>query len=284
MLIRFTKMHGLGNDFMLLDLISQDIHLGEDRMRSLADRRLGIGFDQLLTVGPPSNPSADFRYRIFNADGAEVEQCGNGARCVTRFVRDRGLTTKTHITLETSSGQIDCKLEKDGNITVNMGAPRLGPDHIPFIAEHSQLTYELEVPATINHCKNIEPVCISAINVGNPHAVLAVDDVSSAPVAKLGPLIEGHSRFPERVNVNFMQILSRDEIALRVYERGVGETLACGTGACASVVAGRLIGLLDESVTVSLPGGNLLIRWAGNESDIYMTGPACRVYEGRLHI
>ena len=284
MLIRFTKMHGLGNDFMLLDLISQDIHLGEDRMRSLADRRLGIGFDQLLTVGPPSNPSADFRYRIFNADGAEVEQCGNGARCVTRFVRDRGLTTKTHITLETSSGQIDCKLEKDGNITVNMGAPRLGPDHIPFIAKHSQITYELEVPATINQCKNIEPVCISAINVGNPHAVLAVDDVSSAPVAKLGPLIEGHSRFPERVNVNFMQILSRDEIALRVYERGVGETLACGTGACASVVAGRLIGLLDESVTVSLPGGNLLIRWAGNESDIYMTGPACRVYEGRLHI
>lgn len=284
MLIRFTKMHGLGNDFMLLDLISQNIHLGEGRMRSLADRRLGIGFDQLLTVGPPSNPSADFLYRIFNADGTEVEQCGNGARCVTRFVRDRGLTTKTHITLETSSRQIDCKLEKDGNITVNMGAPRMEPDHIPFIAEQSQITYELAVPATINQCKNIEQVCISAINVGNPHAVLAVDDVSSAPVAKLGPLIERHSRFPERVNVNFMQILSRDEIALRVYERGVGETLACGTAACASVVAGRLIGLLDESVTVSLPGGNLLIRWAGNESDIYMTGPACRVYEGRLHI
>jgi len=284
MLVRFTKMHGLGNDFMLIDLISKDIPLDKDKIRSLADRRLGIGFDQLLTVGPPNDPSADFRYRIFNADGTEVEQCGNGARCLTRFVRDRGLTTKTHISLETSTGQIDCKLEKDGNITVNMGTPKLRPDHIPFTAKHSQITYELAIPATINQCKNIAPVCISTVNVGNPHAVLEVDDVSSAPVAELGPLIEGHSRFPERVNVNFMQILSRDKIALRVYERGVGETLACGTGACASVVAGRLRGLLNENVTVSLPGGNLLIRWAGNESDIYMTGAACRVYEGRLHI
>tara|TARA_E500000331_G_scaffold357519_2_gene419497 strand:+ start:173 stop:1006 length:834 start_codon:yes stop_codon:yes gene_type:complete len=277
-------MHGLGNDFMLLDLISQDLHLGEDQIRALADRRLGIGFDQLLTVGPPCDPAADFRYRIFNADGSEVEQCGNGARCLTRFVRDRGLTTKTHITLETNTGRIDCKLEKDGNITVNMGAPRLEPDHIPFSAEQPQITYELTIPTNINQCQSIEPVCISAINVGNPHAVLTVDDVASAPVAKLGPLIEGHSRFPERVNVNFMQVLSRSEIALRVYERGVGETLACGTGACASVVSGRLRGLLDEEVTVSLPGGDLLIRWEGNESDIYMSGPACRVYEGRLHI
>ncbi|MDA1299750.1 MAG: diaminopimelate epimerase [Proteobacteria bacterium] len=286
MLIRFTKMHGLGNDFVLLDLITQSLHLREDQIRALADRRQGIGFDQLLTVEPPRDPNVDFRYRIYNADGTEAEQCGNGARCFTRFVRDRGLTTKTRITLETRNGNIECKLEKDGLITVNMGPPRLEPDHIPFRADHAQITYSLEVPRQGLIADPCEPetVCISAINVGNPHAVLVVPDVSTAPVEKLGRLIESHDRFPERVNVNFMQIISRSEIALRVFERGVGETLACGTGACASVVAGRLQGLMDERVEVRLPGGQLCIRWEGNDTDIYMTGAASRVYEGRLQI
>ncbi len=286
MLIRFTKMHGLGNDFVLLDLISQNLHLRESQIRLLADRRLGIGFDQLLTVEPPRDPEVDFRYRIYNADGTEAEQCGNGARCFTRFVRDRGLTTKTRITLETQNGRIECKLEKDGLITVNMGAPRLEPAHIPFRADHAQITYALEVsrPGMIAGQCEPETVCLSAINVGNPHAVLVVPDVDTAPVQELGQLLESHERFPERVNVNFMQIISRNEIALRVFERGVGETRACGTGACASVVAGRLQGLLDDQVEVNLPGGQLAIRWEGNDSDIHMTGAACRVYEGRLHI
>jgi len=284
MLLRFTKMHGIGNDFMLLDLISQDVRLNEDQIRLLADRRLGIGFDQLLIVEPPCSPSADFRYRIYNTDGSEAAQCGNGARCLTQFVRDRGLTTKTQIVLETKNSDIECKLERDGNITVNMGPARLEPEHIPFLADRSQISYDVEVLSPLNQCGESERVCLSAINVGNPHAVLVVDDVANAPLGRLGPLLESHKRFPDRANVNFMQILSRSEIALRVFERGVGETLACGTGACASVVAGRLRGLLDEQVSVSLPGGKLDIRWAGNNADIYMTGSACRVYEGRLHI
>jgi diaminopimelate epimerase len=284
MLLRFTKMHGIGNDFMLLDLISQDIRLNEDQIRMLADRRLGIGFDQLLIAEPPCSPTADFRFRIYNTDGSEAAQCGNGARCLTRFVRDRGLTTKTQIILEAKNGNIECTLERDGNITVNMGPARLEPEHIPFLADHSQISYDVEVLSPLNQCGEPERVCLSAINIGNPHAVLVVDDVANAPVNRLGPILESHKRFPDRANVNFMQILSRSEIALRVYERGVGETLACGSGACASVVAGRLRGLLDEQVCVSLPGGKLDIRWAGSEADIYMTGSACRVYEGRLNI
>ena len=276
-------MHGLGNDFVLLDLISQDIRLRKEQIRTLSDRREGIGFDQLLTVEPPGNPHADFRYRIYNADGTEAEQCGNGARCFIRFVRDRGLTTKTAITLETSTGCIECKLEKDGNITVNMGRPRLEPEHIPFKADRPQITYELQVK--LPQCPdNTDTICISAVNVGNPHAVTVVKDIASAPVARLGPIVESHPRFPDKVNVSFMQILSRNKIALRVFERGVGETRACGTAACASVVAGRLQGLLDDSVEVQLPGGSLQLTWAGNDADIRMTGPACRVYEGRLHI
>ncbi len=286
MLLRFTKMHGLGNDFVLLDLISQNVRLRAEQIRQLADRHQGIGFDQLLTVEPPRDPQADFRYRIFNADGSEAEQCGNGARCFVRFVRDRGLTPKTGIRLETSSGCIECQLEKDGNITVNMGPPRLQPRHVPFIAEQAQISYDLAIQPSLSpkHCGQTTSVCLSAINVGNPHAVITVEDVAHAPVAQLGPAIERHDRFPERVNVSFMQIVSRGEIALRVFERGVGETSACGTGACASVVAGRLQGLLDDTVKVKLPGGDLMIRWAGNEADIFMTGSACRVYEGRLHI
>lgn len=198
-------------------------------------------------------------------------------------MRDRGLTTKTAITLETSTGCIDCKLEKDGNITVNMGRPKLEPVHIPFIADRAQITYELKINSS-SCSQETEAVCISAINVGNPHAVTIVKDIAAAPVGRLGPIIESHTRFPDKVNVSFMQILSRSKIALRVFERGVGETRACGTGACASVVAGRLQGLLDDAVEVQLPGGSLQLTWAGNDADITMTGPACRVYEGRLHI
>ncbi|HJL61997.1 MAG TPA: diaminopimelate epimerase [Pseudomonadales bacterium] len=282
MLLRFTKMHGLGNDFVLLDLISQNITIRDEQIKLLADRRLGVGFDQLLTVEPPDNPEADFKYRIFNADGSEAEQCGNGARCLLRFVRDRGLTTKTKIKLETNTGVIECELEKDGNISVDMGRPVLQPKCIPFIADQAQILYKLNVSLPL--CGSEESVNIASLNIGNPHAVIVVEDVDESPVAQLGAAIEKHRRFPDRVNVGFMQIIARDHIRLRVFERGVGETLACGTGACAAVVAGRLQGLLDETVEVSLPGGNLRITWQGDDSPVKMTGPACRVYEGRLHI
>ena len=287
MLVRFTKMHGLGNDFMLLDLISQNIHLRDEQIRELSDRRTGIGFDQLLLVEPPRNPDVDFRYRIFNSDGSEAEQCGNGARCFMRFIRDRGLTTKTKVILETNTGLIECKLEKDGNITINMGPPVLSPEQVPFIADQSMIQYELELNSSIPghpECGKKEKVCISAINIGNPHAVLNVKDIDKAPVALLGPLIESHPRFPQKVNAGFMEIVSRNKIKLRVFERGVGETRACGSGACAAVVAGRLQGLLDDQVEVTLPGGILNISWRGDNSDIMQTGPACRVYEGRLQI
>lgn len=284
MLVRFTKMHGLGNDFVLLDLISQKVQLTAEQIRTLGDRRTGVGFDQLLMVEPPRVPEADFRYRIFNSDGTEVEQCGNGARCYVRFVRDRGLTTKTRITLETNTGLIECQLEKDGNITIDMGPPRLLPAQIPFIAENFQIQQRLELCHTLPACQLPSEVLMTPVNVGNPHAVLVVDDVETAPVVQLGKIIESHPRFPERVNVGFMQVVSRDHLKLRVFERGVGETRACGTGACAAVVAGRLQGLIDDHVTVSLPGGDLSLQWPGGESNIKMTGPACRVYEGRLHI
>ena len=275
-------MHGLGNDFVLLDLISQNITISDEQIKLLADRRLGVGFDQLLTVEPPDSPEADFKYRIFNADGSEAEQCGNGARCLLRFVRDRGLTTKTKIKLETNTGVIECELEKDGNISVDMGRPVLQPKCIPFIADQAQILYKLNVSLPL--CGSEESVNIASLNIGNPHAVIVVEDVDESPVAQLGAAIEKHRRFPDRVNVGFMQIIARDHIRLRVFERGVGETLACGTGACAAVVAGRLQGLLDETVEVSLPGGNLRITWQGDDSPVKMTGPACRVYEGRLHI
>ena len=278
MLLRFTKMHGLGNDFMMVDLVSQRAHIYPDTIRKLADRRTGIGFDQLLTVSPPDDPNADFRYTIFNADGSQAEQCGNGARCFLRFVRDQGLTTKSFLRLQTISGQISCRLEKDGNITVNMGTPILQPASIPFIADSQQILYELEQP------HSAEVTTASVVNVGNPHAVISVKDLDNAPIVSLGPIIESHERFPEKVNVGFMQILSRKQIRLRVYERGVGETQACGSGACAAIVAGRLQGLLDEHIEVELPGGKLELRWAGENAPIMMKGPARRIYEGRLKL
>lgn len=279
MLLQFTKMHGLGNDFMMVDLISQRAHLSEKTIRALSDRKTGIGFDQLLTVTPPDNPDADFRYTIYNADGSEAEQCGNGARCFLRFVRDQGLTNKSEITLQTSNGEITCRLQKDSDISVEMGQPTLQPEKIPFVADSPQILYDLCLAPKLK-----ETVQISAVNVGNPHAVMRVDDVGSARVEELGRVIESHPRFPERVNVGFMQLLSRHHLKLRVFERGVGETMACGTGACAAVVAARLQGLVDEKVEVDLTGGTLCINWAGDDSSIIMTGPACRVYEGRLQI
>ncbi|MBT5702310.1 MAG: diaminopimelate epimerase [Gammaproteobacteria bacterium] len=279
MLLRFTKMHGLGNDFMMVDLISQQVMLNPDLIRKLSDRRFGIGFDQLLTVRPPAEPESDFRYSIYNADGSEAEQCGNGARCFLRFVRDEGLTTKSTIRLETSSGNITCKLEKDANITVDMGKPALQPVEIPFIADTSQINYNLHLAP-----ERADTFLISAVNVGNPHAVITVPSVNSAPVLEVGPLVERHPRFPEGVNVGFMEIVTRKKIRLRVFERGVGETKACGTGACAAVVAGRLQGLLDETVEVELTGGQLNVTWGGDNDTIKMTGPACKVYEGRLQI
>ena len=279
MLLRFTKMHGLGNDFMVVDLISQQVPLSRELIKELSDRRFGIGFDQLLTVRPPTKPDSDFRYTIYNADGSEAEQCGNGARCFLRFVRDEGLTTKSNIRLETSNAIISCTLEKDGNITVDMGRPALKPRKVPFVADSPQTNYELslgpEYPGIFS---------ISALNVGNPHAVIIVPAVDSAPVLQVGPLIESHPRFPEGVNVGFMEIVSRKKIRLRVFERGVGETKACGSGACAAVVAGRLQGVLDDTVDVQLAGGHLSVTWGGKNETIKMTGPTCKVYEGRLKI
>jgi diaminopimelate epimerase len=276
MLVRFTKMHGLGNDFMVIDAVSQRVRLTPKIVRRLADRHTGVGFDQLLLVEPPSRPDMDFRYRIFNSDGSEVEHCGNGARCFGRFVRERRLTGKNEIHVETARGEATLYLLPDRQVDVDMGVPELRPAEIPFTAERQAVTYEVDV--------NGEPVELSAVSMGNPHGVVLVENVDSAPVATLGPALEAHPRFPKKANIGFMQVVNRGEIRLRVYERGAGETLACGTGACAAVVAGRLRGLLDEKVLVHLPGGDLHIRWPGEGKALRMTGPATTVYEGQIHL
>jgi len=273
----FTKMHGLGNDFVVFDGINQTVSLTPDIVRALADRRLGIGCDQVLLVERPTRRDADFRYRIFNADGGEVEQCGNGARCFVRFVRDHGLTIKDEIAVETLGGMIYPRVEPDGQITVNMGVPCWQPSEVPFDAEDALprgIVYDLEIGGAI--------VPVSVLSMGNPHAVQVVADVDVAPVMVQGPLIESHPRFPHRTNAGYMQILDRGHIRLRVYERGAGETLACGTGACAAVVAGRLGGLLDQSVEVSVRGGSLRVVWCGDGEPVSMTGPAASVFEGRV--
>jgi diaminopimelate epimerase len=274
--LAFTKMHGLGNDFVVIDAIHQAVALSPAQVRHIANRHFGVGCDQLLLVEAPRSADTQFHYRIFNADGGEVEQCGNGARCFARFVRDQGLTDADVIDVGTARGPIRLFVEPDGQVRVNMGAPRLAPADIPFDAPAQAPTYPLQVGG--------ERLEISALSMGNPHAVLLVDDVGSAPVQTLGPLIEAHPRFPRRVNAGFMAVLGRDRIALRVYERGAGETLACGTGACAAVVAGRLRGLLDEQVRVQLPGGELVISWLGDDQPVWMTGPATRVFEGQLNL
>ena len=274
--LSFTKMHGLGNDFVVIDATSQPIELTMEQIRFLSDRRLGVGCDQVLLVEPARQPEVDFTYRIFNADGGEVEQCGNGARCFARYVRDQGLTRKDHITVATSAGVITLHVEADEQVTVDMGAPKFEPADIPFAADARAEVYPLEVEAT--------QVEVSVISMGNPHAVMRVEQVDKAPVASLGPRIESHARFPRRVNVGFMQVVDRQHIRLRVYERGSGETLACGSGACAAVAVGRQRGWLDDKVTVSLPGGSLKIQWPGEGQPVLMTGPAVSVFEGRIRL
>ena len=276
MAIDFTKMHGLGNDFVVIDAINQPVELAPGQVRQLADRHLGIGCDQLLLVEPASGAQADFRYRIFNADGSEVGQCGNGARCFMQFVREQGLTDKTQLQVETASGPLQLIQQPNGQITVDMGVPRLEPAEIPFLAERRDNRYALDVLD--------QQLEIAALSMGNPHAVLRVTDIDTAAVATLGPLIEQHARFPERVNVGFMQVLAEDAIRLRVYERGAGETLACGSGACAAVVAGQLQGWLAERVKVVLNGGELVVSWAGIGQPVLMTGPATTVYQGRIDL
>jgi len=273
--LKFTKMQGLGNDFVVLDGINQLVNLDQQQIRLLADRHFGIGCDQLLLVEKAAG-QADFRYRIFNADGSEVEQCGNGARCFVRYVHDHGLTQKNEIRIETLSGVISPKLEINGNVTVNMGKPIFEPEKIPFVAEKYALTYQLEIQG--------KPVTISALSMGNPHAVRVVQDIENAPVDAEGALIETHPRFPKRVNVGYMQVTDRNHIKLRVFERGAGETLACGTGACAAVVAGINLGLLDNQVTVRTRGGELTISWQGQDEPVWMTGPAVTVFEGVINL
>lgn len=274
--IKFTKMQGIGNDFVVIDAISQTINLNSEQIRQLSNRHFGIGCDQLLMVEKPTHPDADFRYRIFNADGGEVEQCGNGARCFVRFVHDQKLTNKTQICVETANGLIHPKLENDGLVTVNMGSPRFEPSQIPFITEQSALTYQLNFETT-----QIE---ISTVSMGNPHAVQIVNSVDNAPLQTQGPLIENHVQFPQRVNAGFMQIINQHEIKLRVFERGAGETLACGTGACAATVSGIRLGKLVSPVKVTMRGGDLNVSWEGNNAAVMMTGPALSVFTGEIEI
>jgi len=274
--LKFSKMHGLGNDFVVLDGIRQPLALTPEQLRYLADRHFGVGCDQILLVETAEQPGVDFRYRIFNADGGEVEQCGNGARCFVRFVHDAGLTAKREIRVETQSGIITPRLEDDGNVTVNMGIPRFLPAEIPFLGAGEAMIHALAVAD--------ETLEISVVSMGNPHAVQVVDDVDRAPVGVLGPLIENHARFPQRVNAGFMQVVGRQAIRLRVHERGSGETLACGTGACAAAVAGIRRGLLDSPVRVTTRGGDLTIAWAGPGQPVMMTGPAVTVFTGEIEL
>jgi len=276
MLLDFSKMHGLGNDFIVIDAVTRPVALSADQIRFLSDRRLGVGCDQVLVVEPARDRSMDFFYRIYNADGSEVEQCGNGARCFVRFVHERGLTSKKEISVGTASGIIRPRIEADGLISVDMGVPRFRPADVPFIADAEAISYSLDF--------NGKKFDVGVVSMGNPHAVLRVDDVASAPVAELGPLIERHDRFPKKVNAGFMEVVDRRHVRLRVYERGVGETLACGSGACAAMVVGCRQGLLDDRVSIELPGGSLLVQWAGGGAAVWMTGPATHVFEGKIEI
>ncbi|HMC13486.1 MAG TPA: diaminopimelate epimerase [Gallionellaceae bacterium] len=276
MILSFTKMHGAGNDFVVIDATRKPVELTPEQLRLLADRHFGVGCDQILLVEKSQLDEVDFRYRIFNADGGEVEQCGNGARCFVRFVLDNGLTEKREIVVETRSGLISPHMESDGRVTVNMGAPIFEAARIPFITDSNALIQPLEV--------NGETVQVTAVSMGNPHAVQVVDNVGHAPVIAQGVFIEHHPRFPNRVNAGFMQVLDRGHIKLRVYERGAGETLSCGTGACAAVVTGIRRGLLDAVVQVATRGGTLTISWDGGDSPVLMTGPAITVFEGEINI
>ena len=276
MRLRFTKMQGLGNDFVVIDATREPFALDTAAIRRVADRHFGVGCDQLLVVEPAGGPEVDFRYRIFNADGGEVEQCGNGARCFARYVHDKGLTGKTEIRVDTTSGVIAPRLEADGQVTVDMGVPVLEPARVPFVSDSEAVVQPLEVTG--------ETLAITAVSMGNPHAVQVVADVEMAPVARLGPAIESHPRFPARVNAGFLQVVDRHRIRLRVFERGAGETLACGTGACAAAVTVILRGLADSPVRVETRGGLLTIEWAGEGAPVLMTGPALTVFEGDIEV
>lgn len=276
MKLKFSKMHGLGNDFVVLDGVRQQVNLTPAQLRFIADRNFGIGCDQILLVEAPTQAGVDFRYRIFNADGSEVEQCGNGARCFVRFVHDVGLTDKAEIRVETLRGIISPRLEANGNVMVDMGIPRFLPAEIPFLHDDDIVIYSLDVAD--------ETLEISVVSMGNPHAVQVVECVDSAPVGAHGPLIEKHEQFPQRVNAGFMQVIDRHAIKLRVYERGSGETLACGTGACAAVVAGIRRGLLDSPVRVTTRGGDLNIAWGGQDQPVLMSGPAVNVFSGEIEL
>jgi diaminopimelate epimerase len=285
MKLKFTKMHGAGNDFIVVDAVNQQVDLSPEQWARLADRRFGIGADQILIVERPSEEGCDFRYRIFNNDGGEVEQCGNGSRAFVRFVSDKGLTDKRSIRVQTMAGIITPRLEDDGSVTVDMGAPRLEPAKVPFdssglagVAQGRDTLW----PLTVRARGAEQTVLVSTVSMGNPHAVQVVDDVDTAPVAETGPQIENHPRFPKRVNAGYLQVLDRGHVKLRVFERGAGETLACGTGACAAVVAGIRRGLLDSPVRVDARGGRLSIAWAGEGQPVYLSGPAETVFEGEV--
>ena len=276
MLLKFTKMHGLGNDFVVIDAVTQNVRLTASMVRRLADRKTGIGCDQVLVIEPPSDPDIDFNYRIFNAGGEEVEQCGNGARCLARFVHDRQLTGKNSIRVKTSNRVMTLELINKNQVAVDMGIPELNPAAIPFEASEPALLYDIEV--------NTQAESIFAVSMGNPHAVLTVQDLATAPVAELGAALESHPRFPNRVNVGFIQVIDRTEIKLRVFERGVGETEACGSGACAAAVAAIQQQLVDSPVTVHLTRGSLKIDWKGTGHPLIMSGPAKTVFHGRIRI
>ncbi|MFK7828239.1 MAG: diaminopimelate epimerase [Congregibacter sp.] len=274
--LKFTKMHGAGNDFLMIDAVSQRVNLQAKDIRRLADRRCGVGCDQVLIVEPPDDPAVDFRYRIFNADGSEVGQCGNGARCFARFVRHRRLTALRHMTVETRSGRMTLSILENHQVKVDMGKPVLSPKAIPFSCEQQAREYPIDV--------GIDRLKIGVVSMGNPHAVLRVDNIDDGSVEKWGAEIEGHANFPERTNAGFMQIVDRNNIRLRVYERGVGETLACGSGACAAVVHGRRMNWLDERVTVALPGGKLIVEWDSEDSPVLLTGPTAISFEGSARL
>ncbi len=277
MRLRFTKMHGAGNDFVMLDGISQKLpNLSPEKIRKLSDRHFGVGCDQVLIVEPPRQVDSDFRYRIFNQDGSEVENCGNGARCFALFVRQRGLTKKNVIRVETANGPLVLHVHENDQVTVDMGEPVLTPSEIPFEAKQQEIVYSVDVDGTAHE--------LSAVSMGNPHAVSLVDDVDNLDIETIGPLVESHPRFPQRVNAGFLQVISRTEAKLRVYERGVGETLACGTGACAAMVAGRLRNIFDETVTMRLPGGTLSLSWESHGKPVMMTGPATTVFQGHVKL
>lgn len=274
--MQFSKMHGLGNDFMVVDAVTQNVYFSPDLIRRLADRHLGVGFDQMLIVEPPYDPDLDFHYRIFNADGSEVAQCGNGARCFARFVRLKGLTNKRDIQVSTQTGRMVLSITDDDLVRVNMGEPNFEPQQIPFRANKAESLYLMRAAE--------QTVLCGVVSMGNPHCVIQVDSIQTAEVETMGAIMENHERFPERVNVGFMEVVSPEHILLRVYERGAGETQACGSGACAAVAVGVQQALLARNVRVDLPGGHLQIAWDGPGHPLYMTGPATHVYDGFIHL